>query len=179
MLPILQPSLASDRGTLRQLDLEDPRELDHLNRLGHVPVEARLRGLLVVTRRAVAREGNENDLPSRLCPHAPRELVAVHAGKPDVEHGNPWALPSHYIEGRRPIAGPQHTMALQFERDTQALTRVGIVFDDENRLGTSAQGRHRVAGQGLGCLDGRQAHREGSARTTAFALHRDVAAVEA
>ena len=131
-----------------------------------------------VALRAIAGQGNEDDATSELVTNASRELVPVHARKTDVENRERRTLPLDDLERGRPVVRLEHTVALQRQRDRQTLARVGVVFDDEDRLSTIAW-----SGIGLGHVrlrrrDRRQSHRERGALSLPVAHHGNVTAVQ-
>src|SRR5689334_2269664 len=111
---------------------QQPAEVVWVDGLDEMGVEAGLFRALPVLRLAIA---GERDHEARLRGqefHAPRHLVAVEAGQPDVDERDVGPLRAGQIETFGAVGRRVDFVTVELEQGTERVPRVDIVLDEED-----------------------------------------------
>ena len=96
-------------------------------------VEARLAAAAAVVVLAVTRDGDDDGvLAMPIFPENRRDLVAVHAGQPDVEENELRPEGLRRFDGRLAMKRHLDVVAQKPEQPGQAPRRIDIVIDDKD-----------------------------------------------
>src|SRR5262249_6879738 len=95
-------------------------------------VESRLLSSTSILRLPVPRHGDQPHMPTEQRSYLLRDLVAIEAGKTDVDQHNVWATRPRRLDALGPILGHVDAMPVHLQGGSKHLARIRVVLDYEN-----------------------------------------------